>query len=44
VKSKIYGALLEDGFIPFLQGMGCDLNEISFEQDTASPHTLQILF
>jgi hypothetical protein len=40
VNSKIEGALSEkDNFIPSSQRIGCSLNEVSFEQDRASPHT-----
>jgi hypothetical protein len=33
--SERHGAFLEENFIPFLQGMSCDINEILFLQDGA---------
>ena len=39
VNSKIDGAIFEDNFIPLLQWIGCNLNEVPFEQDWASSHT-----
>jgi hypothetical protein len=36
--STIDGALTEDNFIPLLQRIGCNIKEISFQHDRASPH------
>jgi hypothetical protein len=43
VKSERIGARLEGTFIPFLQGMGCDLNE-TFFNTLEQGRTLLILF
>lgn len=40
VASELHGALLEENFIPFLQGMSCDINEILFQQDWAQSQTI----
>jgi hypothetical protein len=40
VTSELHGACLEENFIPFLQGMSCDITEILFHQDGAQSHTI----